>query len=205
MKKLFKLSILSLVFLLTSLFCDVDFAHYPRQHRQNCDCEICYQDSNHDSTRYHPLLDCIAVCNLNDVKELTATQPPTYLKSHNNQPNEPCNPCCSVRAHQNKRDNPVKFVCIFYPDHHAGIWKDSDKMNHEASQHYLVKTQTDILSISLIFCHNLILIVHIAVRCITGKGFGVKSIVAAYNSQAEAVAHSKGQSENHLVVIHLLL
>ena len=78
-------------------------------------------------------------------------------------------------------------------------------MNHEASQHYLVKTQTDILSISLIFCYNLILIVHIAVRCITGKGFGVKSIVATYNSQAEAVAHSKGQSENHLVVIHLLL
>lgn len=78
-------------------------------------------------------------------------------------------------------------------------------MNHEASQHYLVKTQTDILSISLIFCHNLILIVHIAVRCITGKGFGVKSIVATYNSQTEAVAHSKGQSENHLVVIHLLL
>jgi hypothetical protein len=78
-------------------------------------------------------------------------------------------------------------------------------MYHEASQHYLVKTQTDILSISLIFCYNLILIVHVAVRCITSKGFCIKCIVAAYNSQAEAVAHSKGQSENHLVVIHLLL
>ena len=78
-------------------------------------------------------------------------------------------------------------------------------MYHEASQHYLVKTQTDILSISLIFCHNLILIVNVAVRCITGKGFGIKCIVAAYNSQAETVAHSKGKSKYHLVVIHLFL
>jgi len=78
-------------------------------------------------------------------------------------------------------------------------------MNDKASQHYLVKTLADIFSKSLILCHHLMLIIHIAVLNITSKGLYVKCIVATDNCQAEAVADSKGESENHLGVIHILL
>lgn len=78
-------------------------------------------------------------------------------------------------------------------------------MNDEASQNYLVKTLADIFSKSLIWSHNLMMIIHIAVSNIASKSLSVKCIVAADNCQAEAVTDSKRESENHLCVIHFLL
>jgi len=77
-------------------------------------------------------------------------------------------------------------------------------MNHESGHHHLLKTETDVLDISLIWCCYLVLVVDKAVTRTTGKGFFVECKVTTDNSKTETVANSKRQSENHLSIINLL-